>query len=124
MDNKSIGYIIVSLIIACMMIFGGKDKSSTNQTPQASQEPNYMSLAKEDIEKITGLYVTDFSLKQSNVVKAQNGNVTVDSEVELDNKKEKQHFWAIYNEKGKLLRLKIGPNVIYDVQKQDKNKKQ
>lgn len=124
MDNKSIGYVIASLIIGCMIIFGGNDKSSKNQTPQTSQEPNYMLLAKEDIEKRTGLYVTDFSIKQSNVVKAQNGNVTVDSEVELDNKKEKQHFWAIYSEKGKLLRLKIGPNVIYDAQKQDGNKKQ
>ncbi|MGN8792680.1 hypothetical protein [Acidaminococcus fermentans] len=124
MDNKSIGYIIVSLIIACVMIFGGNDKPSKNQTSQASQEPNYMLLAKEDIEKRTGLYVTDFSIKQSNVAKAQNGNVTVDSDIKLDNKKETQHFWAIYTEKGKLLRLKIGPNVMYDAQEQDKNKKQ
>ena len=123
MDNKSIGYIIVSFIIASVMIFGGNDKSSTNQTPQAPKQPNYMSLAKEDIKKKTGMYVTDFSIKQSNVVKAQNGNVTVDSDVELDNKKEKYHFWAIYTEEGKLLRLKIGPNVIYDAQEQDKHKK-
>lgn len=78
-------------------------------------DANWALLMKEAAEDKTGLYVTDTKILDTNVYERLNGNVDVKSEYQFDSEKQYYKVWATFDGQTKeLLRLKIGPDVIYE----------
>ena len=125
MNGKKLVTSVAALFIAGNLVIGcGSSHDSSNTSAQVSSSatssaktPNYELQAKEDLEKYSGQYVTDFSIMNWNTVQAQNGNVTVDTDVKLDGKDQKHHVWAIYTKEGTLLRIKLDSQILYNAKK-------
>ena len=93
------------------------EQSVANQE-DAKKKPvdaNWALLMKEAAEAKTGLYVTETKALDTGVYERMNGNVDVESEYQFDGKEQYYKVWATFDGQTKeLLRLKIGPDIIYE----------
>ena len=134
-----VAVIFIALLGSC---FGGGRKNKEETKPQVTQtqqtegdehvdkkaktqeeakkkaeemkgDHSHMLLSKQQIEQRTGAYVTDFHLLDYGEVKLPNGDVDTHGVIEFNSEPQEYKFWAKFRD-GKMVRLKIGPQIIFD----------